>query len=238
MFAGPNGSGKSTIKDAIEPNLIGIYVNPDEVEAQVKEKGFLDFSQFEIEPAEDELLRFFEASTLLKKAALLASTTQLRIKDNKLSFSGISMNSYFASVVCDFIRSKLIQIEKSFSIETVMSSPDKIELLKNAQKLGYRTYLYYVATEDPEINISRVQNRIENGGHAVPEDKIVTRYGRSLALLVDAIQYSNRAYIFDNSGTSYNRLAEITDGNTMEIFVADFPDWFKYAVWEKLALGN
>lgn len=32
MFAGPNGSGKSTFKSIIRPELLGIYINPDEIE--------------------------------------------------------------------------------------------------------------------------------------------------------------------------------------------------------------
>lgn len=31
IFAGPNGSGKSTIKDVIRKELLGIYINPDEI---------------------------------------------------------------------------------------------------------------------------------------------------------------------------------------------------------------
>ena len=31
MFAGPNGSGKSTIKAVIRPELLGVYINPDEI---------------------------------------------------------------------------------------------------------------------------------------------------------------------------------------------------------------
>ena len=81
----------------------------------------------------------------------------------------ISVNAYFASVTADFLRRKLLEQKKSFTFETVMSSPDKIELLRSAQNMGYRTYLYYVATSDPEINIERIQSRVKMGGHAVPE---------------------------------------------------------------------
>jgi predicted ABC-type ATPase len=35
MFAGPNGSGKSTIKSVIRPELLGIYINPDEIEKEI-----------------------------------------------------------------------------------------------------------------------------------------------------------------------------------------------------------
>lgn len=103
---------------------------------------------------------------------------------------------------------------------------------------GYRTYLYYVATDDPEINVSRVRNRVTLGGHAVPEDRIVKRYHRSLALLLDAIRHSNRAYIFDNSTDNADRrhtwLAEITDSRTLELKTDRIPAWFKRAVLDRI----
>ncbi len=42
MFAGPNGSGKSTIKSIIKPNLMGFYINPDEIEAEIKVYFLID----------------------------------------------------------------------------------------------------------------------------------------------------------------------------------------------------
>ena len=63
-----------------------------------------------------------------------------------------------------------------------MSHRSKIDILVQAQQAGYRTYLYFVATDDPTINISRVRNRVALSGHDVPADKIVTRYYRSLDL--------------------------------------------------------
>ena len=44
IFAGPNGSGKSTIKEVIAPALLGIYVNPDEIEKALNEYGLLGIS--------------------------------------------------------------------------------------------------------------------------------------------------------------------------------------------------
>jgi predicted ABC-type ATPase len=93
--------------------------------------------------------------------------------------------------------------------------------------------LYYITTEDPIINISRVKNRVELGGHSVPENKIIERHQRSLALLFDAVQYSNRAYIFDNSGDVHVWLAEITDGEELEMKTDFMTNWFKTALWDK-----
>jgi predicted ABC-type ATPase len=111
--------------------------------------------------------------------------------------------------------------------------PDKIEFLQRAQSNGYRTYLYYVATEDPAINISRVQYRVKMGGHSVPEDKIISRYKRSLDLLKEAIPFTNRAYIFDNSSHKHVWLAEITDGQLLEMKTDLVPAWFKNALESK-----
>lgn len=40
--------------------------------------------------------------------------------------------------------------------------------------IAQRTYLYFVATDSPEINIQRVANRVEERSHDVPKDKIPT----------------------------------------------------------------
>ncbi|MBN9230907.1 MAG: hypothetical protein BGO90_05935 [Legionella sp. 40-6] len=237
MFAGPNGSGKSTFKSIIRPELLGVFVNPDEIEKQICEYDFLDLKSYQIESTEKEILDFFSKSTLLKKADLLDEVQDLRFNEGKLSFFSVEVNAYFASVAADFIRHKLIQCSKSFTFETVMSFTDKIELLREAQLRGYRTYLYYVATEDPVINISRVQYRVKMGGHSVPEDKIVSRYQRSLDLLIEAIKFTNRAYIFDNSTHEHIWLAEVTNGSLLEMKTDQVPEWFKKALGEKFNIG-
>jgi predicted ABC-type ATPase len=234
MFAGPNGSGKSTVKSLIDNNLLGFYINPDEIEAEIKRNDFLDLESFGIETGSTEILDFFRNSTLLKKADLLFEAEELSFNDGKLSFFAVDINSYFASVAADFIRQKLILKQKSFTFETVMSAPDKINLLAKAKQRGYRTYLYFVATNNPEINIVRVKNRVRNGGHDVPTEKIKSRYFRSLDLLSEAIKFTNRAYIFDNSKSEVIWLAEITEAETLDIKVDTVPQWFKKYVLDKV----
>lgn len=243
MFAGPNGSGKSTIKSVLPGDLLGVYLNPDEILKEIEDRGFLDVRQFGVETTRKEILSFFVNSALLQKAGLEDETACLRFQEGRLDFFEVSVNAYFASVVADFLRQKLLEMRLSFSFETVMSSPDKVTLLKRAQSLGYRTYLYYIATEDPAINLARVQARVNLGGHDVPEDKVVSRYARSLDLLLEAVKSTNRAYLFDNSREGSERLwvAEITEGKELELKCDPMPLWFQQAVWEKIqraALGQ
>lgn len=235
MFAGPNGSGKSELKKYLPPALLGIYLNPDELEKGIREKGFLDLATYGVTTTADEVLAFFTHSSFLASAGLGDETKRLGFADGRLDFREVAVNSYFASVAVDFLRQKLLEKKVSFTVETVMSHPGKVALLEQAQQLGYRTYLYFIATDDPAINQRRVRNRVSMGGHDVPEDKIEERYGRSLELLMEAVRHTNRAYVFDNSndGEDHTWLAEITDGRQLEMKTAKVPAWFRRAILEK-----
>ena len=239
MFAGPNGSGKSLLKSYLPQELLGIYLNPDEIEQVIRRQSFLDFAAYGVATTADEVLMFFNGSSFLVSAGFGDAVKQLSVGDDRLDFAKVEVNSYFASVAGDFLRQKLLERKISFTFETVMSHPSKVELLEQAQRAGYRTYLYFIATDDPEINISRVRNRVKLGGHSVPEDRIAPRYHRSLDLLMDAIRHSNRAYVFDNSGdnkdTKNTWLAEITDGQVLELKSDRIPAWFKRSVLDKIS---
>lgn len=232
MFAGPNGSGKSTIKEVIPTSWLGVYINPDEIEKVIKSRRALDLTDYAVTASTSEIQRFLEQSSLLINAGLHSQIAQLHIEPNKIGFAQIEVNSYWASVASDFIRQLLVRNKTSFTFETVMSSPDKVEFLCNAHQLGFRTYLYYVATEDSDINIERVRQRVAAGGHPVSKDKIVSRYKRSLNLLSDAVACADRAYIFDNSGHERIWVAEATRGIELEMKSAQMPNWFKTHLWD------
>ncbi|MBU6141103.1 MAG: hypothetical protein KGP29_06090 [Proteobacteria bacterium] len=231
MFAGPNGSGKSVLKKLLKSDLLGFYINPDEIEKKIKETGVLDLEEFKIKTTDSEILNHFRNSSLLRKAGM--DSQLLKFKDQKLDFSALEVNSYFSSVAADFIKNQLLQRRASFSFETVMSFEDKILFLKKANELGYKTYVYFIATESPEINISRVKLRVRQGGHDVPQDKITSRYYRSLNLLSEAIKNSWRTYVFDNSGSSEFLLAEAQEGE-IELKTDAVPAWFDKYVIKKL----
>jgi predicted ABC-type ATPase len=238
MFAGPNGSGKSTLKSYIPKELLGVYLNPDEIEDGIRRNGFLNLLDYEVRTTADKVLPFFTESELLNSAGLSQESRRLVFYDNRLDFANVKVNSYFASVMSDFLRRILMELQGTFTLETVMSHPSKIELLTTARQNGYRTYLYYVATEDPMINVARIKTRVLLGGHDVPEDHIIGRYYRSLKLLMDAIRRTDRAYIFDNSGENLANanswLAEITDGRLLQLKSDQVPEWFRRSVLAKI----
>ncbi len=240
MFAGPNGSGKSTLKSVLSPELLGVYLNPDDIERELKAQGFLNIEGYDVKATEAEVRAFFRESSFLREAGFSDLAEQLSLAEGRLDFGCETTNSYVASATADFLRQRLLERRASFTLETVMSHSGKVALLEHAQRIGYRTYLYFIATDDPEINISRVRNRVRQGGHPVPEEKIVKRYHLSLSLLVDAIRNTNRAYVFDNSGEGKEStwIAEITEGKELEMRADQMPAWFKHAVWEKIVLAT
>ena len=216
VFAGPNGSGKSTLKKILNEKLLGIYLNPDDIEKELKEG--IDLSKFKITTNNIELSSYFDENKNFYEVK--------NFKLDKNIFSVKIPNSYIASILTSFIRYKLIETNNSFSFESVMSGSDKIEFLKQAKNKGFKIYLYFIATYDPIINIKRVENRVKLGGHSVPEDKIVSRYYRSINNLVKIIPYTDRCYIFDNSNTSKVWLCEIEEAKKVEIKVDEIPEWF------------
>lgn len=234
MFAGPNGSGKSTIKSVIDTYLLGYYINPDEIEKELIEKGFFNFESLPFNITTSEIVDFFKNSGLYSKLLIDLNINDLKIENNKLFFIKIAINSYVSAILAAFLRHKFLENKLSFTFETVMSSDDKVALLAKAQSLGFRTYLYYVSTDDPQINIARIANRVHFGGHDVPQDKIISRYYRSLSLLFEAIKYTNRAYLFDNSGRSKRFIASINNGYELDIQIDIVPEWFEKYVMDKI----
>ena len=234
MIAGPNGSGKSTIKALLPPEILGVYVNPDEIEASIEKSGAIDLRPYEISCTTADVVSHMGSSTLWGSTGLPSPEGHVLVENTLLKFSHVPRASYLASLTADFIRHKLLDAGISFTFETVMSHAGKLDLLHEAQDRGYRTYLYYIATEDPEINIARVKTRVKSGGHAVPPEKITERYYRSLSLLRKAIRATNRAYIFDNSrdGSDSIHIAEVTDGSDITIRHDPLPAWFVEYVWK------
>ncbi|QHJ01308.1 hypothetical protein GT347_26960 [Xylophilus rhododendri] len=143
------------------------------------------------------------------------------------------VDSYLAATICDFLRQELLASGRDFTFETVMSHGSKVDFMREAQRRGYRTYLYFIATGDADINIDRVDQRVALGGHPVDPATVRQRYERSIALLLQACEAANRAYVFDNSGQAHQMLAEVTDGDELTLHSDTLPAWFTgSALWQ------
>ena len=225
MIAGPNGSGKSTLTDDLRKNYplhFGFYINADDIEKILQQNGKFGFSRFKLSVKLKDFTPFFEKHPLYSKCGVI----NFEIKRNTFYLTTQLPNfSYFSTVFADFCRYELIKVQHSFTFETVMSGRDKIDLLSYVKKKGYRIYLYFICTDDVLINKDRVANRVVMGGHSVPINKIEERYKRSLKNLKEAIKFSDRAYLFDNSGRHHILISEITNGKGIAYYSNKIPNW-------------
>ena len=200
MFAGPHGSGKTTINRMIPRELLGVNIHPGEIlEAIVNHGGVLDLAGYGVHTNATEIVSFFKQWRFFEQSDLLDETGGLSFRDDTLRFGSLAVNANLASVVAAMFRQRLLEVRVRFSFETVLSIPETVLFWCAAQESGYRTYLYYVATDNPDIIVGRIRSRVAMGGNPVPEDKIIRRYFLSLDFLKEAVSHSNRAYIFDNS---------------------------------------
>ena len=231
IFAGPNGSRKTTLFEALAENYdTGIFLNADYIEKELSTKGFIDLNKYGLDLTEDDLEKFLQtdrARSLKAKSLKDRHPIDIAIKENIIVDIEKETHSYEGALISSFIRFHLQQQHIDFCFETVMSHPSKIDELIEAKKNGYKIYLYFICTDDPEVNVSRVENRVEKGGHDVSAEKISSRYYNTLKNLISAIEQSDKCYLFDNSGQDFKMIAKVNgDAMSLETEPEKLPNWF------------
>jgi predicted ABC-type ATPase len=105
-----------------------------------------------------------------------------------------------------------IDVHKSVGVETVLSTGKYRRLVEKAKDLGFAVWLVYVVLDSPRRNIERVRLRVRKGGHDVPDEKVRSRYTRSLEQLPWFLDEADEAWIYDNSGAEPRRIGEKSRG--------------------------
>lgn len=122
-------------------------------------------------------------------------------------------HSYEAARIAATIRDALIAQGESFIAETVFSHPSKLDLIDRARRAGYVVVLHVVLVP-VELSVARVAERVVEGGHRVPEDKIRQRFARLWPLVAEAIGRSDHATVYDNTAPDVTRIvARFVDGD-------------------------
>lgn len=228
MLAGPNGSGKSTLAAQLSSDYaVNLYrfLNADLLFAEVVQ-SHRTACPFSIDNA--ELVQFVAQSTYPREYKRPFESGEIYIdEEDYLHFSANGINSYSVAIVADFFKEQYLKHRISFSFETVFSHPAKIDILRRAQAAGFKTYMYFIATENPVINVNRIRERVALGGHDVPEEKTRSRYLRCMEQVRYALPYLNRAYFFDNSTEQSIYLAEYESEVGFTLHSELLPSWFK-----------
>lgn len=214
LIAEPNGSGKTTLARYLISQSVplGQYINPDDI------AKYIDFF------------------ATLQSAEALLRVVKSTISDGSEQFSS-TFAAKLAQSIAVGLREEWVEASLSLTYESVMSHESHLGFVDKANEAGFDSYLYYICTSDPVINQERVERRVLAGGHDVPEDKIVSRYEKSLSLLHEMTKKCKRVYFFDNSGSEHTHFAEVTPDGYLDVYEKHFeqvqPLWFVSAVLEK-----
>ncbi len=132
-------------------------------------------------------------------------------------------HSYDAARVAANIRATLIEHGESFIAETVFSHPSKLDLIDTAHRSGYIVVLHVILVPEP-LTVARVAERVADGGHPVPEEKIRGRYRRLWPLVAEAMRRADHTTVYDNTAADVTRVvARFVDGDP--VGGPDRPAW-------------
>jgi predicted ABC-type ATPase len=133
---------------------------------------------------------------------------------------------YEAASVAEQIREELLQQGISFCFETVFSHVSKIDFVAKARALGYEIILVYIHLDASELNEARVYQRVTEGGHNVPANKIHSRIPRTMKHIGTVLPLANEARLLDNSyrDKPFQQLASVKLGR--RVWINDpLPPW-------------
>lgn len=132
-------------------------------------------------------------------------------------------HTYEAAQIAATVRDMLIERGESFIAETAFSHPSKLELIDRARRAGYVVVLHVILVPG-ELSVARVVERVAEGGHSVPEDKVRKRFERLWPLVAEAIDRSDHATVYDNTAPDVTRIvARYVDGH--EAGEITWPAW-------------
>lgn len=121
----------------------------------------------------------------------------------------------------------LIGAGEEFAFETTLATKTHANLIKKAREKGYRVTCLFFWLRSPELAISRVQHRVEEGGHNIPTEVVKRRYTNGLKHFFSLYLpiFDNWLFV-NNSGEDYEIIAEGSIEST-KIYNKELWGWIK-----------
>ena len=114
---------------------------------------------------------------------------------------------------------ELLSREESFSIETTLATKSYFNLVRRAHAKGYHVNILFFWLRTPELAIQRVAERVQHGGHNIPEDILRRRYVAGIINLFRLfIPVADYWVIYDNSVQPRIKIASGSKGNEIDVF--------------------
>lgn len=154
----------------------------------------------------------------------------LRFVNADVLAAELGVGPYEAARLADAFRQALVERGESFVFETVFSDPvgDKVAFLADAVTRGYVVVLCYIGLAGPDQSLERVAMRVSQGGHDVPDERLRSRFNRTLINLRDAIAQLPHVLVYDNSDLNvpYRQVAVSGHGQLRRV-QDPVPEWLR-----------
>ena len=87
-----------------------------------------------------------------------------------------------------------------FAFETTLAGRSQINLLKKLRKDGWQIVLFFLWIPNADFSKDRVRQRVQEGGHDIPDDAIYRRYPKIMYNLVNIyLPLCDKVSCYDNS---------------------------------------
>jgi len=96
---------------------------------------------------------------------------------------------------------ELVEQRLDFAFETTLSGKTYLHFLQDAKKKGYEIQIFFLWIPVVQLSISRIKQRVKQGGHNVPTVDVRRRFKKSMSNFLEHYKpLAERWYFFDNSG--------------------------------------
>ncbi|RBP48069.1 putative ABC-type ATPase [Roseimicrobium gellanilyticum] len=104
---------------------------------------------------------------------------------------------------------RLIDARSSFGLESTLSGKTYARLLEEAKTAGFVIMLHFLVVPSPEVAIERVAQRVQKGGHHVPDADIRRRFRRSVEnFLHTYVSLADAWKVWDNELNTFTPIAD------------------------------
>lgn len=108
-----------------------------------------------------------------------------------------------------------------FGFETTLSGKTYLKLLHEMKRRGYLIHIFFLWITDVKLALERIELRVRNGGHHIPEGIVRRRFDRSLPNFLRFYKLLADSWaIFDNSGEDPKMIA-FEESGRLEIVNSD-----------------
>ena len=113
--------------------------------------------------------------------------------------------------------------KQSFNWETTIISNNTLEKIKLAKSFGYKVNLYFIAINDVNLALRRIEKRVAKGGHGVDTQFVKGVYKHQFKNIKNVLVLLDNAVFYDNTTTP--KIAGFYSNKTLSFYEQN--SWIK-----------